>query len=124
MFSGIPGEVAYHGWLFPVTWLVASTFAALIFGNLFIPIFYKMRLTSVYEYLELRYDSRAVRLLSSLNYSVGVLMYLGVVLYAPCLALQTVTGLSIYGLVCIVGITGTIYTVMVKKTTPRKMCSK
>ena len=107
-----------------MTWLVASTFAALIFGNLFIPIFYKMRLTSVYEYLELRYDSRAVRLLSSLNYSVGVLMYLGVVLYAPCLALQTVTGLSIYGLVCIVGITGTIYTVMVKITTPRKMCSK
>ena len=114
MFAGIPGEVAYHGWLFPVTWLVASTFAALIFGNLFIHIFYKMRLTSVYEYLELRYDSRAVRLLSSLNYSIGVLMYLGVVLYAPCLALQTVTGLSIYGLVCIVGITGTIYTVMVQ----------
>ena len=113
-FPGYPGEVAYHGWLFPVTWLVAATLAAFIFGNLFIPIFYKMRLTSVYEYLELRYDSRAVRLLASLNYSLGVVAYLGVVLYTPCLALKTVTGLSIYGLVCIVGITATIYTVMVR----------
>ena len=72
-------------------------------------------MTSVYEYLELRYDSRAVRLLASLNYSLGVVAYLGVVLYTPCLALKTVTGLSIYGLVCIVGITATIYTVMVRE---------
>ncbi len=49
LFSGIPGEIAYHGWLFPWTWLLASTFSLFIVGNLFIPIFYKMRLTSVYE---------------------------------------------------------------------------
>ena len=48
-FSGIPGEIAYHGWLFPWTWLLAATLSLIIVGNLFIPIFYKMRLTSVYE---------------------------------------------------------------------------
>jgi len=47
--SGIPGEIAYHGWLFPVTWLVSATLALIIVGNLLIPIFYKMKLTSVYE---------------------------------------------------------------------------
>ena len=55
-FAGIPGEIAYHGWLFPWTWLMASSLALILVGNLFIPIFYKMRLTSVYEViiLELR----------------------------------------------------------------------
>ena len=48
-FSGIPGEIAYHGWLFPWTWLLSATLSLIIVGNLFIPIFYKMRLTSVYE---------------------------------------------------------------------------
>ena len=52
-FAGIPGEIAYHGWLFPWTWLMASSLALILVGNLFIPIFYKMRLTSVYEVLTL-----------------------------------------------------------------------
>ena len=113
-------------------------------GNLFIPIFYKMRLVSVYEvyiqfykykskislaiflfiikvylkriifqYLELRYESRILRLLASFSYVIGILMYMGVVLYAPCLALQTITDLPIFGLILLSGITGTVYTVMV-----------
>ena len=48
-FLGVPGEIAYHGWIFPITWLVSVSVAALVAGNLFIPIFYKMRLVSVYE---------------------------------------------------------------------------
>ena len=49
LHTGMPGEIAYDGWLFPWTWLLASTLSLIIVGNLFIPIFYKMRLTSVYE---------------------------------------------------------------------------
>ena len=45
----VPAQIAYFGWLFPITWLVATTISALIFGNLFIPILYKMKLTSAYE---------------------------------------------------------------------------
>ena len=40
-------------------------------------------------------------------------MYMGVVLYAPCLALQTITDLPIFGLILLSGITGTVYTVLV-----------
>ena len=40
-------------------------------------------------------------------------MYMGVVLYAPCLALETITGLPIFALILLSGITGTIYTVLV-----------
>ena len=48
-YTGVPGEIAYHGWIFPITWLVSVSVAALVAGNLFIPIFYKMKLVSVYE---------------------------------------------------------------------------
>ena len=41
-------------------------------------------MVSVYEYLELRYSSRLVRLLASANYVITILFYLAVVLYAPC----------------------------------------
>ena len=154
-FLGVPGEIAYHGWIFPITWLVSVSVAALVAGNLFIPIFYKMRLVSVYEvymqfsiykwkinyegkwiydslaicfiikvclkiiifqYLELRYESRILRLLASFSYVIGILMYMGVVLYAPCLALQTITDLPIFGLILLSGITGTVYTVMVSNS--------
>ena len=66
-----------------------------------------------FQYLELRYESRVVRLLGSLSYVIGILMYMGVVLYAPCLALQTITDLPIFGLILLSGITGTVYTVLV-----------
>ena len=49
LFSGITGEVVYYGILFPWTMLISATLSVLIVGNLFLPIFFKMRLTSVYE---------------------------------------------------------------------------
>ena len=41
--------MAYHGVLFPLTWMVSGTLAMVFVGSLFLPVFYKMRLTSVYE---------------------------------------------------------------------------
>ena len=45
----MPAEIAYFGTLYPFTWLVSSSLALLISGNLFIPVLYKMHITSVYE---------------------------------------------------------------------------
>ena len=44
-----------------------------------------MHLTSVYEYLELRYSSRLVRWLGSTTFILTIILYLGVALYAPCI---------------------------------------
>ena len=65
------------------------------------------------QYLELRYNSRVVRLLASFSFIVSLILYMGVVLYAPCLALHTITGLPVVALILLGGIVATIYTVMV-----------
>ena len=49
-----------------------------------------MHLTSVYEYLELRYSSRLVRWLGSLTFLLTIILYLGVALYAPCVRLDNI----------------------------------
>ena len=49
-----------------------------------------MHLTSVYEYLELRYNSRLVRWMASFTFVVTISLYLGVALYAPCVRLEQI----------------------------------
>ncbi|XP_011881261.1 PREDICTED: putative sodium-dependent multivitamin transporter isoform X2 [Vollenhovia emeryi] len=71
----------------------------------FLPVFFKLQATSAYEYLEKRFGVRA-RMMASFVYWIQLLLYSGVVLYAPSLALEATTGISktasilIIGLVC------------------------
>ncbi|KAL0106500.1 hypothetical protein PUN28_016304 [Cardiocondyla obscurior] len=71
----------------------------------FLPVFYKLQATSAYEYLEKRFGIRA-RMIGSFISWLQLLLYSGVVLYAPSLALEATTGMSktasiiIIGLVC------------------------
>ncbi len=68
------------------------------------------------QYLELRYNSRILRLMASFSYAASIILYMGVVLYAPCLALHTITGLSVVTLIMVGGVVVTIYTVLVRKS--------
>ena len=68
-----------------------------------------------FQYLEIRYNSRLVRTLAALSYVVASVASAGAVLYAPCLALHTVTRLPLVGLVLVGGLIGTFYTVMVSR---------
>ncbi|XP_025073506.1 putative sodium-dependent multivitamin transporter [Pogonomyrmex barbatus] len=71
----------------------------------FLPVFFKLQATSAYEYLERRFGIKA-RMMASFIYWIQLLLYSGVVLYAPSLALEATTGMSktasiiIIGLVC------------------------
>ncbi|XP_012262785.2 putative sodium-dependent multivitamin transporter [Athalia rosae] len=72
---------------------------------LYLPVFFKLQKTSAYEYLEKRFGVVA-RLTASIANSLQLLIYTGVVLYAPALALEATTGLSgdlsvlLIGLIC------------------------
>uniref|UniRef100_A0A914VIV3 Sodium-dependent multivitamin transporter n=1 Tax=Plectus sambesii TaxID=2011161 RepID=A0A914VIV3_9BILA len=76
------------------------------------PIFYKLQLTSAYEYLELRYNSVLVRKIGSLLFMLTTLLYMSIAMYAPAIALCAVSGLSVEFLVVATGLACTFYTAL------------
>lgn len=91
-------------------WMVISYFVAIFCAaHIYIPIFYRLRITSIYEYLELRF-SKGLRLLGSVIYCVLMLMNMAIVLYGPALALHAVTGFTLWGSVLSVGMIASFYT--------------
>lgn len=61
-----------------------------------------------YQYLEKRFGG-ASRLVASLAYSLQMIMYMGIVLYAPALALEALTGLNKNWSILLVGVVCTFY---------------
>ncbi|XP_065561213.1 LOW QUALITY PROTEIN: sodium-dependent multivitamin transporter-like [Artemia franciscana] len=90
---GTPAEIYLYGtmyWIIGLSYLLVMPAAA----YLYLPIFYKLQLTSAYEYLEKRFN-RVVRVLGSATFSIQMSLYMAVVVYAPALALSQVTGISV-----------------------------
>ncbi|KAL0269459.1 UNVERIFIED_CONTAM: hypothetical protein PYX00_007183 [Menopon gallinae] len=75
---------------------------------LYLPVFYKLQTTSVYEYLERRFGA-ATRLVASLAFSLQMILYMGIVVFAPALALETLTEVDQITSVFIIGIVCTFY---------------
>ncbi|KAH0620839.1 hypothetical protein JD844_021658 [Phrynosoma platyrhinos] len=104
---GTPAEVYRHGSAF-ILFFIAYTFVIIFTSELFLPIFYRSGITSTYEYLELRFN-KPVRIAATLIYIVQTILYAGVVVYAPALALNQVTGFNLWGSVFATGIVCTFY---------------
>ncbi|XP_046553548.1 sodium-coupled monocarboxylate transporter 1-like [Haliotis rubra] len=107
---GTPSEVYAYNSMF---WWICLGFVVATLGavRIFIPFFYRLGTTSVFEYLEMRFD-KSVRFIVSLLFVIQIMLYMSFVLYAPCLALSAVTGLSLWGSVLSVGIVATLYTAL------------
>ncbi|XP_046352867.2 sodium-coupled monocarboxylate transporter 1-like [Haliotis rufescens] len=107
---GTPAEMYKYTTMF--WWLcLAFIFAMVIASVVFIPFFYDLDVTSVFQYLELRF-SKPVRVLASLIYILQTCAYMSFVLYAPSLALNAVTGFDLWGSLVAVGIIVTVYTAL------------
>ncbi|KAG8125871.1 hypothetical protein E2320_021052 [Naja naja] len=104
---GTPAEVYRHGSSF-FLFAIAYTFVIISTSELFLPVFYRSGITSTYEYLELRFN-KPVRMAATLIYILQTIFYTGVVVYAPALALNQVTGFNLWGSVFATGIVCTFY---------------
>ncbi|NXY00035.1 SC5A5 protein, partial [Centropus bengalensis] len=108
---GVPAEAYRYGAKF--LWMcMGQLLNTLLTSQLFLPVFYRLGLTSTYEYLELRF-SRSVRLCGTLQYVVATMLYTGIVIYAPALILNQVTGLDIWASLLSTGVICTFYTTIV-----------
>ncbi|XP_072775512.1 sodium/iodide cotransporter isoform X2 [Taeniopygia guttata] len=108
---GVPAEAFRYGAKF--LWMcLAQLINSALTAQLFLPVFYRLGLTSTYEYLERRF-SRSVRLCGTVQYVVATMLYTGIVIYAPALILNQVTGLDIWASLLSTGVICTFYTTIV-----------
>lgn len=107
-YLGIPAETYLNGILF---WSISLTIvpAAIIINNGYLPIFYRLKLNNVFDYLELRFN-RTVRLLGVLGNFFNLLVYMTVVMYGLALALSAVTRVKVWGAILSIGLVRTIFT--------------
>uniref|UniRef100_A0A0K8WE77 Putative sodium-dependent multivitamin transporter n=1 Tax=Bactrocera latifrons TaxID=174628 RepID=A0A0K8WE77_BACLA len=104
---GVSSESYQFGTMFCIinlAYIISTPIAA----YLFLPVFYRMRTMSVYEYLERRFG-HSTRLAASIAYSIQMILYMGIVLYAPALALEAVTGVSKAAAILVIGLICTFY---------------
>lgn len=111
-YTGLPGQ-AYDSGLVVLMHPASVWIGMPLIIGVVVPIYRGLRLSSVYEYLELRFDSR-VRLLASGIFIVWRLLWLGGVIFAPCKLLILAAGWDIptWPVLLVLGFITTIYTVM------------
>jgi Na+/proline symporter len=87
----------------------AQALAGVLSGIVLVRILHRLELTTIFGYLERRFDRR-VRLLGA---ALGMLLKTGgrlsVVMLLPSLALSTVTGLNVYASIVLMGSVTTVY---------------
>ncbi|KAL7858255.1 hypothetical protein AOLI_G00183570 [Acnodon oligacanthus] len=104
---GTPSDVYRFGASY-VVFGIAYTFMVILTAELFLPVFYRSGITSTYEYLEMRF-CKVVRGAATLIYMVQTILYTGVVVYAPALALNQVTKFDLWGSIIATGVVCTFY---------------
>jgi SSS family solute:Na+ symporter len=92
-FVAYPREGAYEGFYFFVALLCIPLVITPLLWWLFVPLFIRLRVTSVYEYLEIRF-SRPMRRLGTLLFACYAIGWMGSMLYAVGLIVQAVLGLT------------------------------
>ncbi|XP_045104479.1 sodium-coupled monocarboxylate transporter 1-like isoform X2 [Portunus trituberculatus] len=105
---GNPTEVFYFGAQVMMT-IFGVIPASILVHQGILPIFYNLGILSLNEYVEVRFNSILLRKLSTMCHLLTKFFYMGICLYAPSLALSTVTGLSLWGSMISMGTVCTIY---------------
>ncbi len=107
-YLSLPNEVFGHG-LYVIMALPVFFLVALPVTKIWMPFFFHMRLTSAYEYLELRFDKR-VRSLASGLFILWRLFWMGTALYASGQIMTVLTGIPAVLIILAGGIIATGYT--------------
>ncbi|XP_022311982.2 sodium-coupled monocarboxylate transporter 1-like [Crassostrea virginica] len=111
LILGAPAEMYTKGTQYYL--YVFGQMAAVVLATvLFVPLFYPLKLTSMYEYIELRFKSRSARLTATVINILSSLIYTGVASFAPATALQAVTGFPEWASFLLIGCVCTFYTFM------------
>ncbi len=109
-FMAIPATAYQENWVRLVgNWTILAV-APLVVAC-YLPFFRRLNVATAYAYLERRFNS-TVRLTSSALFILFQFGRIGIVLYLPAIALEAVTGISVYTCILLMGLLTTAYTVI------------
>ena len=108
-FISTPGQ-AYESGLSFVQNYFGLPFALIIVSAVFIPIYYKLKVYTAYEYLESRFDIKT-RMLGAFLFLVQRGLAAGITIYAPAIILSSILGWNLNATIFLTGISVIIYTV-------------
>lgn len=109
-FMAIPAKTYATDWRY---FLMAVTifFVAFPVVKYYLPFFRRLKITSAYEYLELRFNA-TTRVMASLLFIIFMTARMALVLYLPSLALTAATGIDIYLCILLMGVITIVYSSM------------
>jgi Na+/proline symporter len=90
---GFSSEIYIYGtyyWMVVLSFPFAQGVAALVY----IPIYHGLKLTTAYQYLDVRFNS-LVHVTASAVFCLQMFFYMSVALYTPALAIEQVTGIQL-----------------------------
>jgi solute:Na+ symporter, SSS family len=106
-FIAIPAKTFSTNWIYIFANLMIVAVAPIVIW-FFLPYFRKLKITSVYEYLAIRFNKN-VKLLGSLTFILFQIGRLGIIIYLPALVLSTVTGMGLIACVILISLITTAY---------------
>lgn len=75
----------------------------------FLPIYSKLDIDTAYHYLELRFQSKGLRILGAVMFIIYQVGRMSIIMYLPCMVLGSLTGISVNLLIIIMGLIAIIY---------------
>jgi len=108
-FLSTPGQ-AYHDGMGFVQFYFGLPIAMVIICIVFIPIYYRLKVYTAYEYLESRFDLKT-RMLTAILFLIQRGLAAGITIFAPAIILSAVLGWNLNILTILIGVLVIIYTV-------------
>ena len=108
-FLSTPGQ-AYHDGMGFAQFYLMLPIAMIIICVTFIPLYYKLKVYTAYEFLESRFDAKT-RVLTSSLFLIQRGIAAGITIYAPAIVLSTMMGWPLKMTVLIIGFIAICYTV-------------
>ncbi len=108
-FLSTPGQ-AFHDGMGFVQFYFGLPLAMIVICVVFIPLYYKLKVRTAYEFLENRFGVQT-RTLTALLFLIQRGLAAGITIFAPAIILSTILGWPLRILVIIIGISVMIYTV-------------
>ena len=77
--------------------------------KLFLPIYAKLDIDTAYHYLQLRFDSKGLRVLGAVMFIVYQVGRMSIIMYLPCMVLSGLMGINVNILLILMGVVAIIY---------------